>query len=70
MKGPLLAERQQLENTLKIAKSDYQNAKNSFDNWLAARKTVGSKNEDKEVLARAKGLDEYFKIEKERETYK
>jgi len=65
---PFLKERQQLENTLKIAKSDYQNAKNSFDNWLAARKTVGSTNEDKEVLARAKGLDEYYKIEKERET--
>ena len=65
---PFLLERQQLENTLEIARSDYQNAKSSFDNWLAARKTVGSSNEDKEVLARAKGLDEYFKIEKERET--
>lgn len=58
-------EKASIENTIKIAKSNYDNAKNSFDNWLEARKTVGSPKEDKEVLSRAKKLDDYYKIEQE-----
>lgn len=52
-----------IENTISIAQSNYQNAKESFDNWLAARKTVGSPTEDKEVLSRANELDNYYKTE-------
>jgi len=54
-----------IESTIEIAKSNYRNAKESFDNWLAARKTVGSPSEDKEVLSRANELDAYFKTEQE-----
>ena len=63
---PKLRARETLQNTLRIAQSDSKNAKESFENWLAARKTVGSSNEDKEVLERAKGLDEIYKIEQDR----
>lgn len=54
-----------IENTLKIARSNHENAKSSFDNWLEARKTVGSPKEDKEVLSRANELDQYYKTEQE-----
>lgn len=54
-----------IENTIRIAKNNYNNAKKSFDNWLAARKTVGSPKEDKEVLSRANELDDYYKTEQE-----
>ena len=49
-----------VQNTLKAVNSNYKNAKESFDNWIAARKTIGSPKEDKEVLARANSLDEYY----------
>ena len=52
-------------NTIKIVNSNYVNAKKSFDNWLEARKTVGSPKEDKEVLSRANELDEYYKTQQE-----
>ena len=62
----VIAEKKQsIENTLRIAQTNYQNAKSSFDNWLEARKTIGSPTEDKEVLKRANELDEYFKTKQE-----
>jgi len=54
-----------IENTIKIANSNYLNEKKSFDNWLETRKTVGSPKEDKEVLSRAAKLDEFYKTEME-----
>lgn len=54
-----------IENTIKIVNSNYDNAKKSFDNWLEARKTVGSPKEDKEVLSRANELDQYYKNQQE-----
>ena len=54
-----------VKNTIKIVNSNYDNAKKSFDNWLEARKTVGSPKEDKEVLSRANKLDEYYKTQQE-----
>lgn len=51
--------------TIRIAKNNYNNAKKSFDNWLNARKTVGSPKEDKEVLNRANELDNYYKTQQE-----
>jgi len=54
-----------LENTAQIAKNNYDNARESFDNWLKARRTIGSPKEDKAVIARAKKLDEYYVIEQE-----
>jgi hypothetical protein len=54
-----------IENTIKVVNSNYVNAKKSFDNWLEARKTVGSPKEDKEVLNRANELDKYYKSQQE-----
>lgn len=54
-----------VKNTIKVVNSNYDNAKKSFDNWLEARKTVGSPKEDKEVLSRANKLDEYYKTQQE-----
>ena len=64
--APILEERESIKNTLQIARSDHQNAKASFENWLAARKTVGKSSEDEEVLSRAKKLDEFYKTEQSR----
>ena len=54
-----------VENTIRVVNSNYENAKKSFDNWLEARKTVGSPKEDKEVLSRANELDDYYKTQQE-----
>ncbi len=61
----LYEKKRTVENTANIAQSNYINAKNSYDNWLQARKTIGSPTEDKEVLKRANELDEYYKTEQE-----
>lgn len=54
-----------IERTIKIAKNNYHNAKKSYDNWLEARRTVGSPREDQEVLKRANELDAYFKTQQD-----
>lgn len=54
-----------IEKTIATAKENYINEKQSFDNWLQTRKTLGSPDKDHEVIERAKKLDEYFKIEQE-----
>lgn len=54
-----------INNTIKVVNSNYDNAKKSFDNWLEARKTVGSPKEDKDVISRANKLDEYYKTQQE-----
>ncbi|MDD2799301.1 MAG: hypothetical protein PHV20_11975 [Bacteroidales bacterium] len=52
-----------LEKTISIAKENYTNEKQSFDNWVQARKTLGSPDKDQEVVARAKKLDEFYQVE-------
>ncbi len=54
-----------IENTVKVVNSNYESAKKSFDNWLEARKTIGSPKEDKDVLSRANKLDEYYKTQQD-----
>lgn len=54
-----------VKNTIKVVNNNYENAKKSFDNWIEARKTVGSPTEDKEVLSRANELDNYYKTQQE-----
>jgi len=54
-----------IQNTLNIANNNYENAKESFDNWLAARKTIGSPKEDKAILKRANKLDAYYKTQQD-----
>ncbi|MGB0423579.1 MAG: hypothetical protein ACPGED_04630 [Flavobacteriales bacterium] len=54
-----------IQNKLQVASNNYNNAKNSFDNWLAARSTVGSSSEDEEVISRANALDEFYVVEQD-----
>ncbi len=58
-------QKKRLINTIDIAKSNYINAKKSYDNWLAARKTIGSPKEDKIILLRVNKLDAFFKTEQD-----
>ena len=53
----------QIEKSSQLAKDNYDGQKQSFDNWLAARKTIGEPSQDKEVIARAKEMDNYFTIQ-------
>lgn len=52
-----------IEKTIATAKDNYINEKQSFDNWVQTRKTLGSPDKDQEVITRAKKLDEFYKIE-------
>lgn len=54
-----------IEQTIEAAKSNCSIEKESFDNWIKTRKTIGSPANDTEVLARANKLDEFYKIEQE-----
>ena len=54
-----------IEKTISAAKENYQAEKQSFDNWVQTRKTLGSPDKDQEVIDRAKKLDEYYKIEQD-----
>ncbi len=60
-----VAKRSSLEKTIALAKENYTNEKQSFDNWLLTRKTLGSPDKDQEVLNRAKKLDDFYKIEQD-----
>ena len=53
---------EQLQKTSSLAEEKYENAKESFDNWLKARETIGAPSQDKEVISRAERLDDYYKI--------
>lgn len=54
-----------LEQTIEAARSNYSNEKESFENWIKTRKTIGSPSNDTEVIFRAQKLDEFYKIEQE-----
>ncbi|MFK7786982.1 MAG: hypothetical protein AB8B56_17810 [Crocinitomicaceae bacterium] len=54
-----------VQRTLETTEKKYEGAKRSFDNWLKARKTIGSPKEDPEVINRANELDSYFKTKLE-----
>lgn len=54
-----------IEKTIATAKENYTNEKQSFDNWVQTRKTLGSPDKDQEVIERAKKLDEFYKIEQD-----
>jgi len=49
--------------SVQLARRNYDSEKKSFDNWIEARKTIGSPGEDLEVKTRAKKLDYYKNIE-------
>jgi hypothetical protein len=54
-----------IEKTIETAKENYTNEKQSFDNWLQTRRTLGSPDKDQEVINRAKKLDDYYKVEQD-----
>ncbi len=51
------------QKTIALAKNNYSHEKESFENWLATRKTLGLPSKDLEVLSRAKKLDEFYAVE-------
>ncbi|GMV52653.1 MAG: hypothetical protein D8M52_07130 [Chlorobi bacterium] len=52
-----------ISRTIATAQKNYASEKNSFDNWVRARTTLGSPTEDHEVTERAKKLDDYYRVE-------
>lgn len=54
-----------IEKTIATAKDNYANEKQSFDNWVQTRKTLGSPDKDQEVINRARKLDEFYKVEQD-----
>ena len=61
----LRSKKETVEKTIATAKDNHANEKQSFDNWLQTRKTLGSPDKDQEVVARAKKLDEFYQVEQE-----
>ncbi|MDR0844723.1 MAG: hypothetical protein LBN71_05840 [Tannerella sp.] len=54
-----------IEKTIAAARENYANEKESFDNWLQTRKTLGSPDKDQEVIKRVEKLDEFYKVEQD-----
>ena len=61
----LYAKKITIEKTIGIARENYTNEKQSFDNWVQTRKTLGSPDKDQEVISRAEKLDALQKVEQE-----
>ncbi len=57
--------RSTIEKTIETARENYTNEKQSFDNWVQTRITLGSPDKDIEVIGRARKLDEFYKIEQD-----
>lgn len=54
-----------IDKTIDVAKANRENEKESFDNWIKTRTTIGSPSNDQDVLIRAQKVDELFKIEQD-----
>lgn len=52
-----------LERTMLTAQQNYTDEKQSFENWVKTRKTLGSPDKDQEVVSRAKRLDDFYKVQ-------
>jgi predicted RNA-binding Zn-ribbon protein involved in translation (DUF1610 family) len=61
----LNTKRSAIEATIATARDNYTNEKQSFDNWVQTRKTLGSPDKDIEVINRAKKLDVFYKVEQD-----
>lgn len=59
----LYAKQSTVEIMISIAKENYANEQQSFDNWVQTRETLGSPDKDQEVIDRARRLDELYKVE-------
>ena len=63
--GALQDKNERIEQTIATARENYDNEKQSFENWIKTRKTLGSPDKDQEVVDRARKLDGYYKIEQD-----
>jgi hypothetical protein len=54
-----------IEKAMRLARDKYQNEKESFNNWIETRKTLGSPEKDNEVINRANKLDDFYKVEQD-----
>lgn len=61
----LSARRGEIEQTLTVALRHLQSEQQSYQDWLQARKTIGSPSDDPEVRARLRELDRLRKVEEE-----
>lgn len=61
----LYSKKETVEKTIETAQNNYTVANESFDNWLQARKTLGTPDKDREVVDRAHRLDELRKVEQQ-----
>ncbi len=61
----LVNQRDNISKAMEAARQNYNNQKESFDNWIRTRETIESPTKDKEVVNRAKKLDAMFKVEQE-----
>ena len=61
----LAAQKALIEKGIATSKENYGNEKQSFDNWVQTRKTLGSPDKDQEVIQRAKKLDEIHTVQEE-----
>ncbi|MDR1941352.1 MAG: hypothetical protein LBQ47_03415 [Endomicrobium sp.] len=52
-----------IERGMRVARDNYKNEKESFENWLKTRRTLGSPDKDKEVTDRAGRLDAFYEVE-------
>jgi len=64
-KDSLVNQRDNIAKAMEVARENYKNQKESFDNWIRTRVTIESPSKDKEVVERAKKLDGIFKIEQD-----
>lgn len=51
-----------VNSTIAVANNNYNDEKESFENWLKARPTLASPVKDPEVVKRAENLDEYYQV--------
>ncbi|MDH6309667.1 ribosomal protein L32 [Dysgonomonas sp. PFB1-18] len=51
-----------IQKMIDVASENKRAEQESFDNWIKTRSTLGSPNQDKEVLQRVKKLDEFQKV--------
>lgn len=51
-----------IRQALATAEANYAEAQESYNNWLRARNTIGSPDQDEAILSRARELDEVYQV--------
>ena len=60
-----VGEAQTVQGARDVAARDYAAQKETYDNWLKARTTIGSPGQDADIVARVHGLDEKMAVKRE-----